>query len=84
VKPKTKLMLLVCDPREGWAYATAIDCKSIDQVHAHVTVFRSEHKRFKFALSVENPKLKTFIWRRGRFVGITDNVPLEAWVGGSK
>lgn len=80
---KPVLTLSIVDPREGWAHAKDIPCNSIDEVYAHVTVTRSKHKRFGFGLRVEflDHKLhKTFVWRRRKFVGLVDTVPVEVWL----
>lgn len=79
--------LTVNDPREGWKYAVDFRCKNLDEALARVTVKRAEHRRFGFALRVETKDskfCKTFVWRRGKFIGLTDNVPIQAWLDSSK
>lgn len=79
---KAEFTLSINDPREGWKYAKDVECKTMAEVFAHVTITRAKHKRFTFALRVQSgDKYKTFVWRRSKFIGLTDNVPVDAWLG---
>lgn len=70
---KPRFVLTINDPREGWAHATDLECKTLAEVWAHVTIKRAEHKRFQFMLCVQGlDKTTTYHLKRGKFVGIVD------------